>query len=80
MDPYAGNMQEPTTLHRYLYAGNNPVMNADPSGEFLVDLMAGISIRSILYSASISAAISSPFAVAKFNSDIAEGKSFETAS
>ncbi len=34
-DPYIGNPHEPVTLHRYLYAGANPVMYGDPSGEFM---------------------------------------------
>ncbi len=33
-DLYEGNPYEPVTLHRYLYAGANPVMYADPSGKF----------------------------------------------
>ncbi len=32
-DLYEGNPYEPVTLHRYLYAGANPVMYADPSGK-----------------------------------------------
>jgi RHS repeat-associated protein len=32
VDPYSGRMHEPVTLHRYLYAGDNPVMNVDFSG------------------------------------------------
>ena len=52
MDPYGGHLQEPATLHRYLYAGNNPVMMVDPSGEFfsLMSLGAANSIRSTLIS------------------------------
>ena len=34
MDPFAGLMFEPMTLHRYLYAGMDPVNKIDPSGEF----------------------------------------------
>ena len=34
MDPFSGLMHEPITLHKYLYAGLNPVSNIDPSGEF----------------------------------------------
>jgi RHS repeat-associated protein len=39
-DPVFGNFQEPLTLHVYLYCLNDPVNNADPSGEFF-DLLLG---------------------------------------
>jgi GH24 family phage-related lysozyme (muramidase) len=32
MDSFEGNPQEPPTLHRYIYAANNPVNLFDPSG------------------------------------------------
>lgn len=50
MDPYAGNMQEPATLHRYLYTGANPVMNVDPGGEFfsLGSLTTSLGIMSTI--------------------------------
>ncbi len=35
-DPWQGNIFEPITLHKYLYAGANPVMYADPSGRFTI--------------------------------------------
>jgi RHS repeat-associated protein len=33
-DPYAGSEYQAATLHRYLYTGNDPVNNIDPSGNF----------------------------------------------
>ena len=34
-DPYKGSIFEPLTLHKYLYAGMNPIMFVDPSGEMM---------------------------------------------
>jgi len=32
MDPAEGNILNPATLHKYVYAGNNPVNASDPTG------------------------------------------------
>src|SRR5262249_42931266 len=32
MDPFAGDVANPITLHRYLYAGDDPVNHLDPTG------------------------------------------------
>lgn len=33
LDPYAGNQNDPQSLHKYLYTHGNPIMGIDPSGE-----------------------------------------------
>ncbi len=46
VDPYLGSLLEPLSLHRYLYAGLEPVAHVDPSGrETLAGLLTGIAIR-----------------------------------
>jgi RHS repeat-associated protein len=35
-DPFAGNNRDPQSLHKYLYAHNNPVNGIDPSGQFSI--------------------------------------------
>ncbi|GEM_PF-2342794 len=32
MDPYEGDAESPLSLHKYLYAGNDPINRIDPSG------------------------------------------------
>ncbi len=53
MDSFAGSPQDPQSLHKYLYAHNNPVNGVDPSGqEFIgsiVNLINTISIRALLF-------------------------------
>ena len=51
VDPYAGNMQDPQSLHKYLYCHANPINGIDPSGEFGFFISSVISI-SILSSIS----------------------------
>ena len=36
LDPYAGNIQGPQSLHKYLYCHGNPINGTDPSGEFSI--------------------------------------------
>jgi len=52
-DPFAGVLTNPTSLHDYMYAGNNPGNLVDPSGEFFGGI-AGISV-SISIATSLSA-------------------------
>ena len=40
LDPASGNIQEPMSLHKYSYAGCDPVNNIDPSGESFIGVMA----------------------------------------
>lgn len=51
MDTHPGSIFDPRTLHKYLYCGNDPVNNTDPSGEyFLISITIGTSISGMLRS------------------------------
>ena len=41
-DPYSGSNDDPVSLHRYLYAGAEPVDNVDPSGK-ISEGLSGLS-------------------------------------
>ena len=48
-DAYEGTLNDPMSLHDYLYAHANPVVNTDPSGYFTIaETHAAESIRNIL--------------------------------
>jgi len=42
VDPYAGNLHDPQSLHKYLYCHANPVNAIDPSGMFAVGLISTV--------------------------------------
>ena len=50
MDSYQGDLYEPVTLHKYLYANANPIKYSDPSGMFsLAESAAVNAISEVLY-------------------------------
>ncbi|MGQ9610193.1 MAG: RHS repeat-associated core domain-containing protein [bacterium] len=49
MDPWQGDIFEPATLHKYVYAYNNPLNYIDPTGKFgLASISISIAIFGIL--------------------------------
>ncbi len=49
VDPFAGNINDPQSLHKYLYTHGDPVNGIDPSGEFIFTLL------SLLFASAITA-------------------------
>ena len=49
VDPYAGNMQDPQSLHKYAYVHNNPVNAIDPTGMFsMPSMVTSMAISTVL--------------------------------
>jgi len=47
LDPFAGNFEDPQSLHKYLYTHGDPVNGIDPSGEF-VHLLAAAALIGVI--------------------------------
>ena len=54
IDPYAGNNQDPQSLHKYLYCHANPVNGIDPTGKWnIACTIATVSIITLVSNALI---------------------------
>jgi RHS repeat-associated protein/uncharacterized delta-60 repeat protein len=58
MDAFQGNAQEPLSLHKYTYGGNNPIMMMDPSGYLVEDVAAATALGTSLDTLAISTLVS----------------------
>ena len=47
-DPFAGNIHDPQSLHKYAYCHNDPVNGIDPSGETLISLLINMTITTAI--------------------------------
>ena len=47
IDPFEGHPGNPLTLHRYMYANDNPVMFVDPGGEFAFSIASVLVITEL---------------------------------
>ncbi len=50
MDSYQGQVDDPVSLHKYIYAGVNPVINSDPSGMFFGSVIEFVVTQTIDFS------------------------------
>ena len=44
LDPFAGNMQDPQSLHKYAYVHGDPVEGTDPSGKSMISVATAIAL------------------------------------
>jgi RHS repeat-associated protein len=59
LDPFAGRIQDPLSLHKYLYTHGDPVMGTDPSG---LTTLAEIKVSASTLMSSVSARFSAAIA------------------
>ncbi|TBW58858.1 tandem-95 repeat protein [Marinobacter halodurans] len=56
MDTWMGRNVDPVTLHKYMYAGGNPINNIDPSGNSFMSLGIRLSISAELSNVAVNTA------------------------
>jgi hypothetical protein len=44
LDSFAGNIEVPQSIHKYLYAHANPINNVDPSGQSILSVLGGLGL------------------------------------
>jgi len=48
LDPLAGNLNDPQSLHKYLFVHGDPIQGIDPTGQMTVKVLAGMVGRAML--------------------------------
>jgi len=62
MDSYEGNIYDPITLHKYLYANADGINKIDPSGNISISAeLQGLAVRASLFISSVGAGIQRAF-------------------
>lgn len=57
-DPWTGSIDDPMSLHRYLYCNANPINSIDPTGcESIPSLMTSFSIKAMMFRAGVGATL-----------------------
>ena len=52
-DPVRGKLEEPLTLHKYLYCSNDPLSNTDPDGRSALQIASGLRAATLVYAAGL---------------------------
>jgi len=61
MDTFEGRSQDPLSLHKYLYAGADPINHIDPRGKDLAESIAAVAISVTLFVQSVPQLLSEAF-------------------
>jgi len=70
LDPFFGRISDPQSLHKYVYAHNDPANRLDPSGEFIISLAISMGINSKLRSADAKAKLGVYWYALRFTSTL----------
>ncbi len=64
LDPFAGNMQDPQSLHKYLYVHGDPVQGIDPTGlNTMTTTLGGLSMMQMMVSTLAVTSLSATIAI-----------------
>jgi RHS repeat-associated protein len=61
MDDYEGDQNDPVSLHKYLYAGANPVDRHDPNGNLFEDISIAQAVQYVLIGINILSGITNTY-------------------
>jgi RHS repeat-associated protein len=57
LDPFLGNLNDPQSLHKYVYAHSDPINGSDPTGQYTLRQLLGGIFAGVVIGATIGAGI-----------------------